>query len=89
MWIGGWEGPWGRWALRESLGLGRVEWVERRGHVPQCNYCLFRDPLPTGDCYLVEWPGCKPGMERMQKRVGTLERMGEDHEVKVPIYQMW
>lgn len=54
--------------------------------MPQCNYCLFRDPLPTGDCDLVEWPGCKSGMERMQKSMSTLERMGEDQEVRALLY---
>lgn len=70
------------------MGLRRVKWMEKRGPVPYCNHCLFGDPLRTEDCDLIEWPGCKSEMERMQTRVGTLERMGEDHEVRVPIYQM-
>lgn len=51
----------------------------------QWDYCLFKDTLPAGDSDLVGEPGCKSGMGRMQKRVGTSERMGEDHEVRAPL----
>lgn len=59
--------------LEQELGRGK-SWVGgEEGPAFQCDYCLFEDTFPPGDSELVEWPGCKSGMERMQKRVGTSE----------------